>query len=229
MVRNEAERYLPSALDAWGAFASEVVVLDDGSIDGSGELAAAAGASVVRAERDDAPGWGEEWRKRAALWDAAVATKTDWVFVLDADMVPAANPSVLWTSPAQAVAFRLYDLWSPRVYREDEFWAGHRWPRVWAVRPAALTEPAKWPQRSVHCGHFPSNLVARVTIIAPTEMSIMHYGYADARDRVTKQEQYCSVGRQLSAAELLHAESIGAEARCLPVPFNIRYPLQRAS
>jgi hypothetical protein len=229
MARNEADRYLPSALTAWGLFASAVVVYDDGSTDGTAELAEAAGAAVVRAPRDAAPGWGEEWRKRSALWDAAVAQGTEWIFVLDADMVPASDPSVLWTAPVDAIAWRLFDMWSPHQYREDGLWQAHHHPRVWAVRPEAVIGQPEWNQRSVHCGHFPSNLHANGLVLAPPEMSILHYGYADARDRAQKLTQYESVARELTAPELVHALSIGAEARCLALPIQARWPLLRAS
>lgn len=235
MCRNEATRYLPSALDAWRAFADEIVVLDDGSEDATADLAQAAGVRLVRREHDGGAGWGREWEKRDALWRAATSLGTSWVFVLDADMVPAGDPTALWRDlpeSVEAAAFRLYDLWTLGelpFYREDELWCAHKWPRVWAVRPAALKEAPRWNERGVHCGHFPSNFRAKITAIAPVEMSILHYGYADRRDRQTKLAQYLSIGQQLTPAELEHAKTIVDEAHVRPLPMTPRWPLTRAS
>ena len=72
MVRNEADRYLRSALSAWSDFADEIVALDDGSTDATPDLLAEFGCDVIRWTGDRA--WGAEASPRAALWNAAVET-----------------------------------------------------------------------------------------------------------------------------------------------------------
>jgi hypothetical protein len=73
--------------------ATEVVVVDDGSTDGTGDLAAAAGARVVRLEGDPGPGW--LGKPRACLAGAEGAA-TEWLAFVDADVVlaPAALPTM---------------------------------------------------------------------------------------------------------------------------------------
>ncbi|HEX3623116.1 MAG TPA: glycosyltransferase [Acidimicrobiales bacterium] len=76
--------------------ATEVVVVDDGSADATGDLAAAAGATVVRLGADPLPdGW--LGKPRACLAGARGAT-TAWVAFVDADVV--LRPAALATMAA---------------------------------------------------------------------------------------------------------------------------------
>ena len=75
--------------------ATEVVVVDDGSSDGTGGLALAAGATVVRLEEDPPAGW--LGKPRACLAGAEGAS-TEWLAFVDADVVLA--PSALATMAA---------------------------------------------------------------------------------------------------------------------------------
>jgi 4,4'-diaponeurosporenoate glycosyltransferase len=83
-ARDEA-RSLPSLLASLGrqsAPASEVIVVDDGSRDGTGELARASGARVVRVDGPP-PGWlGKPW----ACHQGAMAASGDLLVFLDADV-----------------------------------------------------------------------------------------------------------------------------------------------
>jgi len=82
-ARDEADvvaRCVSSAL----VQATEVVVVDDDSSDGTGKLAAAAGARVVGLDGDPEPGW--LGKPRACFAGAAGAT-TEWLAFVDADVV----------------------------------------------------------------------------------------------------------------------------------------------
>jgi glycosyltransferase involved in cell wall biosynthesis len=79
--------------------ATEVVVVDDGSTDGTGERAAAAGARVVWLDEGLPPGW--MGKPRACLAGTAGAT-TEWLAFVDADVV--LHPSALATMAAATTA-----------------------------------------------------------------------------------------------------------------------------
>ncbi len=79
--------------------ATEVVVVDDGSADGTGSLAAAAGARVVRLDDDPSPGW--LGKPRACAAGAAGAT-TEWLAFVDADVV--LHPDALASMAAATAA-----------------------------------------------------------------------------------------------------------------------------
>lgn len=75
--------------------ATEVVVVDDGSSDGTGAVAAEAGATVVRLEGDPPAGW---LGKPRACLAGAEGARTEWLAFVDADVVLA--PAALATMAA---------------------------------------------------------------------------------------------------------------------------------
>ncbi len=75
--------------------ATEVVVVDDASSDGTGEVAAAAGARVRRLEGDPPPGW---MGKPRACHAGAQGATTEWLAFVDADVV--LHPAALATMAA---------------------------------------------------------------------------------------------------------------------------------
>ena len=73
---------------ALAAQATEVVVVDDGSSDATGDHAAATGATVVRLEGDPPAGW---LGKPRACLAGAEGARTEWLAFVDADVVLAAS------------------------------------------------------------------------------------------------------------------------------------------
>jgi chlorobactene glucosyltransferase len=82
-ARNEAEN-VEACVEAARVQATEVVVVDDGSSDGTGALARAAGATVVQLDDELPAGW--TGKARACLAGAEGAS-TEWLAFVDADVV----------------------------------------------------------------------------------------------------------------------------------------------
>lgn len=224
MVRNEADRYLGSALSAWQNFADEIVALDDHSTDASQSLLVDAGATTV--PWTGAEAWGEEIAPRTALWNAAVASGAEYIMVLDADMVPIQDPKPLLRDGVDGVLFNLFDLWSADTYRDDHYWQAHRCPRLWLVKNP-YEEAKPWSERGIHCGHFPPLTLKRL-LWAPIDFSILHYGYADPRDREAKAAQYLDRSSILTTNELEHAKTIlDPNPRTVPLLFKPTWPLSK--
>lgn len=218
LCRNEADKYLERVLTRCLEFSSKVLVLDDGSTDGSDRIAWRLGCEVR--QRTGESMWGNESPARAELYDWGAREAGDgWLLVADADMLLHGDPRPLTLSTqVNAWAWPLFDLWNDeRWYRCDGFWQGHAHSRVWMVRPNALKEPPKWPQRGLHSGHFPVNYpyaVADTGPLAPNEGGLPplywnHLAYVSPDHRRIKMEQYLGKLDHLSPWEAAHARSVG--------------------
>lgn len=233
LIKNEANRFLPSALEVWAQFADSIVILDDNSSDGSAELCERAGALVVRRGSGECA-WGSEAPARQQLFDLAIANSGpgDWLFVLDADMIPARNPRGLLQTDRTSIAFPLFDLWGEHsgslLYRDDAYWSAHNHRRVWAVQRPAMSDWT-WPSRGIHCGHFPLNLDVGAPLFAPLDYGLLHYAYHTPELRREKADRYASVANQSSPNEIAHAQTIlDANPRVFPLPFTPEYRLEPA-
>lgn len=230
VVRNEATRWLPSVLAAWADFADTIIALDDGSTDATPQVLQACSKVVYHRRAADEPMWGSEAPVRQYLWQLGVASGYPWLMVLDADMVPARDPRPLLAPQADAVSFKLYDLWQldPIKYRHDGFWQAHNTHRLWAFRNPGLDFEDRWPERGIHCGHFPSNLAPKRVVYAPTEYSLLHYAYSDPASRTEKLFQYRSKAAQLGKFEQMHAASIADATPSLSsLPFTPQYAVHK--
>ena len=223
LIKNERGRFLTKALEAWGTFANEIVVLDDASSDGSKEECARLGARVFDGDLTSAA-WGAETPARRKLFDIAwTHTPVDgYIFVLDADMTPAKDPRPLTETGAGGIFFRLFDLWEPTKFRSDDFWRGHLFPRLWMIRRLpGSSDSFEWGTRGIHSGHFPASLECDSFAWAPEDFSLLHYAYVDEALREEKYVRYASVASDLTSFERAHARSIlDPEPSLVRLPFD---------
>jgi glycosyltransferase involved in cell wall biosynthesis len=209
LVKNEADKYLERVLTRCLEFSDEVLVLDDGSTDGSDRLAWRLGCQVRPWTGETM--WGTESPARAELWDWAAREAGDgWVLICDADMLLHGDPRPLtFSTQCNSWAWALYDMWAAgRYYRCDGYWVGHLHPRTWMFKPSALLDPPIWPSRGIHCGHSPLNFPYSTGILDNREYYWTHLPYSTPESRQAKHRQYMAKAHLLSDFERAHADSI---------------------
>lgn len=232
VVKNEAAKFLPSAVQAWGAFADDIFILDDHSDDESVQIAKAKGAEVLRATASSL--WNNETPLRQQLWNESLKrTKPgDWIFILDADMVPAKNPRELLNNDCDVVSFPLYDLWAEYsdgmlLYRTDGYWQAHNNYRPWLFKRTVSDVDWTNEGRTIHAGHFPPTLQRTKHAFAPRDYGLLHYAYLTQKLRQAKFKQYIDIANKLSPGEKAHAKSImDTDTLLKPLEFTPTYTLK---
>jgi glycosyltransferase involved in cell wall biosynthesis len=215
LARDEADpsRYLRRVLERCREFSDAVLFLDDGSTDHTPEVARKYG-SIVRRRKSDTAAWGNESPARQQLWEFGLDYATerdDWLLVCDADMEFRGDPRALCqTRELNAWAVVLHDMWTPTQYRSDQFWQGHLHHRPWLFAPRRVPDgwTPQWPERGIHPGHFPPNMLLSCGFAPQDEWFYIHWAYARPEHRAEKHRQYLSQAHQLSPFERAHAESI---------------------
>ncbi len=183
-ARDERDRIV-ACVAAAKRVAGEVLVVDNGSTDGTQQLAAAAGARVLSTA----------WLGYGATknWGAE-RVSTPWVLSLDADEVPDAElaAALLALKPVEGEVYGLR-----RLTEFCGHWVRHgSWSRdtVWRVYARA---EARWSDRAVHERLQLSDGVERR--ILPGRL--LHYSYPDLEAHRLKQQRYARLGaRALFAA-----------------------------
>lgn len=210
LARNEADRYLAATIQSIQPHADRILLLDDGSTDGTPDVARDLGCEVR--VRSGAAMWGAESPARADLWAwAAEEAGEGWLYVSDADHELVAPEDVLRTLctswVVNAWGIRLYDCWdSPQRHRADGHWAAYQVARPWLFRPSACPDP-QWSGRGLHSGHAPVNYPYRLAA-APESVWIRHYGWMRASDREAKFQRYADASAHLRPEELAHLHSV---------------------
>lgn len=193
LVKDEAGRHLETVLRDAARYVDEVLIVDDGSTDDSVALCARVLQGVPHTiVRLGASQFHDEHRLRRLQWELARARHPDWILCLDADELFEARMArelrgLVDQDAYDAVAFRLYDFWDDRHYRDDALWCAHRTVRPFLVR--ALPDLAdEFLVAAQHCGRWPQS-VARLRT-ANSDLRLKHLGWSRAEDRAKKHERY---------------------------------------
>lgn len=198
--RNEADRYLAPMLRHMHDIVDGHFFYDDQSDDETVELATAAGCTV-RTRADTVPSFVEnEGAFREAAWNVFQAVMSpmvgDWVLVIDCDEVLVSS-GMDERRTLEAAAMQGVDavtLNIPEVFgfdgdgcpliRTDGAWPTIHAPRYFGYKPGGTYFHGEFGVPAV-----PSYAQAARRGSADT-LSLMHYGYADGRDKAIKYERY---------------------------------------
>ncbi|MFC5403518.1 glycosyltransferase [Cohnella soli] len=210
-VRNEQGKYLEQVLDQLSAFADELVIVDDASEDDTPEICRRY-PKVVRLVELPRPLFGEEWKLRTLLWQAAMSTEPDWLLSVDADELyeeraVASMRSLIDQDRYDWVAFRFHDFWNGLThYRDDELWNIHTRPTMTLVR-AILGFPCPYPQRDHHVPRLPYSYAALPGL--ETDLRVKHLGWAGGwEEKIAKYRRYKALDPEGRWGSLAQYESI---------------------
>ena len=194
IVKNEADRYLKSVLEAVKPYITDAVIIDDGSNDGSPQICKEVLAGIpLKLIINDHSKFSKECSLREQQWNETVATNPEWILCLDADEIfegrfkdvvgqMIADPSV------DSYLFRLYDFWTPTKYRDDAYWQAHLFYRPFLVRYIP-TMTYTFKQSAQHCGRFPVEINHYSKAVC-SDLRLKHYGWSNPQDRINKYKRY---------------------------------------
>lgn len=206
VTRNEAGRYLAATLSWLTGLVEQVCVFDDRSDDDTVAVAERCGAHVDIRPRNVPSFTEDESRFRAAGWAQmeriAAPDVNTWILAVDADeYLVASDPEGNRDGTRQAIRETAHSARSAVVFpvaeifgfdetgvplvRTDGFWGCIKACRLVRWRPGAVFD-----ERQEGGGSIPSSW-ARTSTTDPN-LTILHYGYANAEDRAMKFERYAS-------------------------------------
>lgn len=193
LVRNEAARWLESALEQMAHLCERIVVLDDASTDETPEICDKYGAIVHLSEKslfetDQSALWERLWKHTTEVTDGG-----DWILSLAADETMEERAlsdlpkmiSLAEKNELNGLGLWLYDMWDEHHYRDDLHWSTKR--GVWVV--ARRYDPKvdyAWRKQQSHVGRLPYKPPMRVLV---TPLRIQHWGYSRPEYRQYKYER----------------------------------------
>lgn len=206
VVKNEIDRYLEKCILHAKTFLDEIFIYDDCSTDGSAELCADLGCTVVTRPLGLASFIEHEGQFRYAAWqafeEAMKPTNGSWVFSFDADEFMISLQGEIATTlntnivRAKKNNFTGIILPFPEIfkienndlfYRVDGLWNTVRGPRLFAYQ-----QNASWKNKRMGCGSEPT-YVSAANSLNQNDLKVLHLGYARDEDKKSKYERYSSL------------------------------------
>lgn len=198
VVRDELARYLEPCVASLLGFCDAIIVLDDGSTDGTYEwLLEQPKVYMTRGE----PGFFEnEGRTRQKLLEITLAHGPSHVLAIDADEFVADGDLVRKTveeGRASVFSLCMSEVWSATStqigIRKDGRWGPHRAPILWKAPTRA---DASWriPEKEGAGGRIPKAVVAQARSAFSLDIDILHFGWANQRERLARHARYADRG-----------------------------------
>ena len=206
VVKNERSRYLPEVIGHLLEFCDKIVVLDDGSTDGTGEWLddnTKGWDRIVVHHLDPEDGFfsGHEGRKRQQLLTHTLNEGPDWVLSIDADEFISDGKLVREYVESDVQARRLVgtldmeEVWKIGDHglfvRIDGGWRPHPIPCLWSAHLSGMRGRAlRIADKALACGREPDAVRRYFPRARPTGASILHFGWANQSARRPRYERY---------------------------------------
>ena len=200
IVQDEMHRYLPLVIGHLRAFSDQIVVLDDGSADGTGEwLDEQADDQLVvhHLDREDGFFSGHEGRKRQQLLLLTLNELPDYVLAIDADEFISNGQGLrnYMDTNRPVGTLEMKEVWKAdddALYiRHDGAWRPHPVPILWNGHLHGRRGHAvSIAQKALACGREPEEVRRMFGKSRPTEVSILHFGWANERARQERYDRY---------------------------------------
>ncbi len=211
LVHDEADRYLGQGLEHISKYADNAVILDDASTDDTVKICRKKLKDIpIKIVSNEKSGFDNELKLRKQLWKMVLETDPDWILCLDADEIFEDRAityirKLIRNTEVDVYAFRLYDFWDSKYYREDQYWNAHLRYSPFLIRYQPQFSYS-WNEKPLHCGRFPANITKLPT--SKSSLRIKHFGWAGKKDREDKYEKYMRLDPEGEYGDIEQYESI---------------------
>lgn len=204
ICKNELGRFLEPCIGHLLDFCDQIVILDDGSSDGTADWLydqAEQDDRVVVQFLDRSDGFfeGHEGRKRQALIDFTLNQKPEWVLSIDADEFVANGHRLrqFCEQPQRRLVGSLVmeEIWEADIgglrVRQDGGWRPHPIPCLWhAGLDGQRGQRLRILDRALACGREPEQVRRLASRARGTGTSVMHFGWANPSQREGRYQRY---------------------------------------
>jgi glycosyltransferase involved in cell wall biosynthesis len=244
ICKDELGRYLPEVIGHLREFVDQIVVVDDGSTDRTGEwLDDNADAPMMIVHHlDPADGFfaGHEGRKRQELLNLTLNQLPDWVLNIDADEFVTDGKLVreyCEDSKGRLVGILdMEEVWqvdkAELRIRIDGGWRPHPVPCLWNTSLSGMRGRAlQISNKALACGREPEVVRRYFGKARPTGANILHFGWANHSARRPRYERYVTAdggafhrNSHLDSI-MLPDDKVNMESRPWPKPLSKFKPL----
>jgi glycosyltransferase involved in cell wall biosynthesis len=201
ILKNELGRYLEPFIGHLRAFCDMIVVLDDGSTDGTYEWLEQfqdledVPIALYRIDPQDGFFAGHEGRRRNELLKHTLNHLPNYVLAIDADEFIADGQTLreFCDGPRLVGSLEMVEVWKACGdtigARIDGAWRPHPCPILWnATLSGRRGQRLRIPDKALACGREPEQV--RRQGARPTGVDILHFGWANEAGRPARYDRY---------------------------------------